>query len=134
MKRMTKEQFNKWAVGMYNEYVASSYCSTRCNNGNTVICFSKHGNKIGKATCHKDDEFKYYIGAAIAYARATGKEVPTIIEEINIKELKYGDNFICDGETYTYIAQHPLDKIKHVVVKKNYPVSCLMSWTKVEKI
>lgn len=134
MKRVTKEQFNKWAVGMYNEYIASKYCSTRCNDGNTVICFSKHGNKIGKATCHKDDEFKFYIGVAIAYARAAGKEVPTVIEEIGIKELKYGDNFIYDGETYTYIAVHPLNRAKHVVTKKNCSLTGLVSWTKVEKI
>lgn len=134
MKRMTKEQFDEWALNMYDEYVASNYCSICCIDKKTIICSSKHGNKIGKATCHKDDEFKYHIGAAIAYTRATGKEVPTIIEEIEIRNLKYGDKFIFDGETYTYIAQHPLDKIKHVVVKKNCPVTCLMSWAKVEKV
>lgn len=134
MKRVTKEQFEEWVKNMYNEYAASNYYCARCSDKKTIIVFSKHGNKIGKAICHKDDIFNIHTGVAIAYARATGKEVPTIIEEISIKELKYGDKFIYDGETYTYIAQHPLDKIKHVVVRKNYPVSSLVSWTKVEKI
>lgn len=134
MERMTKEQFNKWAVGMYNEYVASSYCSTRCNDGNTVICFSKHGNKIGKATCHKDDEFKFYIGVAIAYARATGKEVPAIINKVTIQELKYGDKFIYNGELYVYVAPHPLTPVEHIVVREKRGTFRFISFTQVEKI
>lgn len=131
---MTQEQFNEWVNRMCKEYDDSCFYATTCLDGKTIICISKHGNRIGKAVCHDDDAFYYRIGTAIAYARATGQEVPTVIDKVAISSLRYGDKFIYDSN-YIYVAKHPTKTDVHIVVLTRNGLTCeFLRDTLVEKI
>lgn len=135
MKRMTQEDFNEWVNLKNGEFGRSHYRDIICGGGRTVVVISENGNKIGKATCHKDDNFSRRTGIAIAFARAIGQEVPTIINKVEISTLSYGDKFIYDDYRYIYVAQHPTRSERHIaVLERNGVLNAFMGFTPVEKI
>lgn len=134
MKKMTQEQFNEWVEKMYEEYRNSSFSSVICGGGRIVAVISYHGNRVGKATCHEDDNYSKRTGLAIAYARAIGQEVPTIIEKVKIDSLNHGDKFIYDDYNYIYISKHPTIPERHItVLERNGVLYALRGSTLVEK-
>ena len=120
MKKMTREQYNVWINKMYIDFNYSSFTMKLCKDGRTIIVVSKHGNRIGKATCHEDDDFSKRTGIAIAFARAIGQEIPTVVDTVKISSLCYGDMFIDDnGNRFVYIAKHPTISDEHITVFVN---------------
>ena len=119
MKRMTQEQFNGWVSMMYDEFERSNYIYVLCADDRTIIVVSEHGNKFGKATCKENEKFRAPVGIAIAFARATGQEVPTV-HEVKIDTLCHGDKFIYEGDSfaYVYVAKHPLSSDTHIVISE----------------
>lgn len=134
MKKMTQEQFEKWAGYMYLEYLRSKYVASLCKDNKTIVVISKHGHRIGEATCHEDDTFNRPIGIAIAYARATGQEVPTVTSLVKISSLCYKDRFIYEGDSYIYVAKHPTLGKRIAVKERNGNVCSFLGFTLVEKI
>lgn len=134
MKRMTQGQFNEWVNLKNGEFGRSHYTDIVCGGGRTVVVISENGNKIGKATCHEDDNFSRRTGIAIAYARAIGQEVPEVIETVEISSLSYGDKFIYNDHTYIYVAKHPTLGRYISALEKNGILNAFMGFTRVEKI
>ena len=93
---MTKNEFTEWVGRMY---LRSCKLSRRYNfhgyKRNIVAVDNKTG-KTATAKCHKDDEFNYATGVAIAFARLKGWEVPEI-DEMVLPRLKEGDTFFAAG-------------------------------------
>lgn len=134
MKRMTQEQYNEWVAKMCVEYSHSSFLTRLCDDGRTVIAVSRHGNRIGKAICHEDDTFDRRVGTAIAYARATGQEIPEVINEVRVDTLSYGDKFTYIGDSYIFVAKHPTKPNKYISVsEENGMISAFLWFTLVEK-
>lgn len=134
MKKMTQEQFNKWVNKMCKEYDNSSFCARLCEDGRTLFVISKHGNRIGKAIWHENDKFDICIGTAIAYARAIGQEIPTIIVKVRVDSLNYGDEFIFQNNHYVYVAKHPTKSNVHIATLERNDLLCeFMGDTLIEK-
>lgn len=134
MKKMTQEQFDIWVARMGTEYSNSSFLTRLCDDGRTLIAISKHGNRIGKAICHEDDTFDRRVGTAIAYARATGQEVPKVVNEVRVNTLSYGDKFIYMDDSYIFVAKHPTKPNKYIAVfEENGTISNFLWFTLVEK-
>jgi hypothetical protein len=134
MKKMTQEQFNEWIDKMADEFANSNYTHKLCKDRRTTVVISEHGNKFGKATCHKDDMFNGYVGIAIAFAKAIGQEVPTVVEKVKIDSLHHGDKFIYDDYSYIYIAKHPTIPERHItVLERSGVLYALRGSTLVEK-
>lgn len=135
MKRMTQEDFNEWVNLKNGEFGRSHYTDIVCGGGRTVVVISENGNKVGKATCHEDDNFSRRTGIAIAFARAIGQEVPTVVEKVKINSLQHGDKFIYDDYSYIYIAKHPTIPERHItVLERNGVLYALRGSTFVEKV
>lgn len=134
MKKMTQEDFNEWVNLKNGEFGRSHYTDIVCGGGRTVVVISEHGNKLGKATCSKADKFSRRTGIAIAFARAIGQEVPTIINKVEISTLCYGDKFIYDDHRYIYVAKHPTSERHIAVLERNGILNAFMGFTPVEKI
>ncbi len=134
MKKMTQEDFNEWVNLKNGEFGRSHYTDIVCGGGRTVVVISEHGNKLGKATCSKADKFSRRTGIAIAFARAIGQEVPTIINKVEVSTLSYGDKFIYDDHNYIYVAKHPTSERHIAVLERNGILNAFMGFTPVEKI
>lgn len=135
MKKMTQEDFNEWVNLKNGEFGRSHYTDIVCGGGRTVVVISEHGNKIGKAICSENDNFSRRTGIAIAFARAIGQEVPTIVEKVKIDSLHHGDKFIYDDYSYIYIAKHPTIPERHItVLERSGVLYALRGSTLVEKI
>lgn len=90
-KYVTKSEFDIWANDWFFKYIHRPDNDTRLvvsHDKNVVTICNPRTGKIATAKCHKDDTFDYYVGAAIAYARYCGYEVPTVIEDIDDDEIK----------------------------------------------
>ena len=94
------EDFNKWALSMYDEYMRVS--QTNCprwkeyryavkDSIRTTILDLKKG-KSGSSRCHKED-FSMRIGIGVAWARLRGYEVPKERKPITLKNLPNGEKF-----------------------------------------
>lgn len=134
MKKMTREDFNEWVNLKNGEFGRSHYTDILCKDGKTIVVISEHGDKFGKATCNSADKFSKRTGIAIAFARAIGQEVPTIINKVEISTLCYGDKFIYDDHNYIYIAKHPTMERHIAVLERNGMLNAFMGFTPVEKI
>ena len=84
--------------------------------GRKTIIIDKKTGKIGTARCREGDKFSPTIGAAIAWARLKGEEIPVEYKTTRLKTLKVGDKFIIANnkdfkETYTFIGRYNLESI-----------------------
>jgi hypothetical protein len=103
---------------MYDEFEHSNYIYDLCADDRTIIVVSKHGNKFGKATCKENEKFRAPVGIAIAFARAIGQEVPTVLNGVKIDTLCHRDKFIYGDNSFVYVAKHPLLSDTHIVVSE----------------
>ena len=135
MKKMTQKDFNEWVNLKNGEFGRSHYTDIVCGDGRTVVVISENGNKIGKATCHKDDNFSRRTGIAIAFARAIGQEVPAVVETVRVGTLSYGDKFMFVDSTYIYVTKHPTKTHMHIAVRVRDGIPCeFMATTSIEKV
>ena len=122
-------EFKKWAGKMFEGYFDKErYSFTFMKN--VTICYDKRTNKTGVARCHPEDEFKPYIGRAIAYARCKGYEVPRQKTYKTLEEMKNGEVFCSKvGGNYTYIgkcAGFQEDSVGYVVQSESTRRICVV--------
>lgn len=89
------ENLYDWAINIYNEFYADSdklgeVCDT--DTGITIVYDLRTGESAF-SKCKKGEEFSSIIGAAVAYARLQGYEVPKERKKILVKYLNVGDKF-----------------------------------------
>ena len=111
------ENFNEWALSMYDEYKRVSqtnysrwkvYRYDNVNSIKTILIDLKKG-KCGTAKVSRE-EYKQDIGIGVAWARLRGYEVPKERKPITLKNFPNGEKFcpLFNIETvYIKIGENP---------------------------
>lgn len=71
------------------------------NNGTTSILNIGKGY-VGFSKCNKKDDYNYWLGIAIAWARYKGEKLPEF--SVKVKDLKIGDKFKHNNGVYELLA------------------------------
>ena len=111
------ENFNEWALGMYNEYMKVSKPNISrwkvfgyAEGGSTqIVLIDLKRGKCGKARVSKG-KYIEAIGIGVAWARLRGYEVPKERKPITLKNFPNGEKFcpLFNIETvYIKIGENP---------------------------
>lgn len=76
--------------------------SLNVNNNGTTTIFNKGKGYVGFSKCSKNDNYNYWFGIAIAWARYKGEDLPEF--SVKVKDLKIGDKFKYNNGVYELLA------------------------------
>ena len=115
------ENLYDWAINIYNEFYADSdklgeVCDT--DTGITIVYDLRTGESAF-SKCKKGEEFSSIIGAAVAYARLQGYEVPKERKKILVKYLTAGDKFcsvVFPDSVYCVVGVNPLKPTQIIAI------------------
>lgn len=109
------KNFMEWVNKMNKEYYNAPphICTYKFPEIGLTTLVNFRTGRVTKAKCHKDDEFDFRIGLAIAWARYRGYEIPKEIRRVHSSTLRHGQRFIFvpneEGE-FIFIGQVPIEK------------------------
>ena len=96
-----------------------------------TFCYDRRTGKVGVARCHPSDTPYTKIGAAIAYARCKGYEIPKQKTYKTLEEMKNGEVFFTMvGGKYIYIGKcvgYQEGSIGYAVQSKRSGKICILS-------
>lgn len=91
-----------WIKNMYRKFLEDKNCFDMLDESFTIVV-NKTTLKSAVAKCSPDDEYDFYTGIAIAYARLTGVRVPNFANYKRLGDVGLFDNFKYGGSTYGII-------------------------------
>lgn len=72
------------------------------NDNGTTSILNKGKGYVGFSKCSKNDNYNYWFGIAIAWARYKGEDLPEF--SVKVKDLKIGDKFKYNNGVYELLA------------------------------
>lgn len=72
------------------------------NDNGTTSILSKGKGYVGFSKCHKNDDYNYWLGIAVAWAHYKNEKLPEFY--VKVKDLKIGDKFKYNNGVYELLA------------------------------